>query len=364
MKLTDYVVEFLADRGVDHVFGLTGGAVVHLFDSADRSGRLQPIFSHHEQASAFAAQAYARVRNGLGACFVTTGPGATNAITGLTAAWLDSVPCFYVSGQARLSHSTRHKKIRQLGTQEIDIVDVVESLTNYAVMLESADDIRYVLERAYSAATTGRPGPVWIDIPLDLQWAEVEPDKLRGFTPETVPGPSFDEQAGRMLEMLRSAERPLVLVGSGVTRADAKEELAAFIDRFDVPFVTTWGACDLLPSAHPRYVGRPGIAGQRGANLAIQNCDLLVALGSHLCIPVTGTMFEAFARAAKVVVVDVDPDELQERTVRVDLPIQADARDFLALVLASGDAGAAGSEKWRAMCTTYHQRYNAPPVPL
>ena len=185
MKFSDYLVQLLADHGVSHVFGLTGGAVVHLFDSANRSGRLQPVFHHHEQAAAFAAQAYARVNRTLGACFVTTGPGVTNAITGLAAAWLDSVPCVYVSGQARVAHTTRGRKIRQLGTQQLDIIPLVQSLTKYAVMVDDAKMIRFELEKALHIATTGRPGPVWIDLPLDLQWADIEPDQLRRSRPMT-----------------------------------------------------------------------------------------------------------------------------------------------------------------------------------
>lgn len=363
MKLTDYLVGFLADKGVNHVFGLTGGAVVHLFDSAARNGRIEPIFTHHEQAAAFAAQAYARVRNGLGACFVTTGPGATNALTGLTAAWLDSVPCFYVSGQARVAHTTRHKKTRQLGTQELDIIDVVSSLTNYAVMVEDPREFRYELEKAYHYATSGRPGPVWIDLPLDLQWADIDPAELRSF--EAPPAQGLDdvtEAARSVVAMLKDSARPLLLAGYGVLRAGANHEFLQLTRDTGVPFVTTWGACDIAPHTEPLYVGHPGPTGHRGANLAMQNCDLMIVVGSHLCIPVTGTVLKSFARSARIVMVDIDRDELIERTVPVDRAICADAGDFLRALRQEVGSLRFGTAAWIEACGLYHRKYNEPVI--
>jgi acetolactate synthase-1/2/3 large subunit len=365
MKLTDYVIRFLADHGVTHVFGLTGGAVVHLFDSANRSGRVQTVFHHHEQAAAFAAQACARANRRLAACFVTTGPGVTNAITGLAAAWLDSVPCIYISGQTRLAHTTRGKKIRQLGTQQLDVIPLVQSLTKYAVMVDDARSIRQQLEKAVHLATTGRPGPVWLDLPLDLQWADIDPDTLPGFTPDAEPAASSptSQQIAACADLLSHARRPLVLAGYGAVRAMAQRAFTDFVERFDLPFVTTWGAVDLLPTQHPLNLGRPGIAGQRGANLAVQNCDLLLVIGSHLNIPVTGTMFQSFARSAKIVMVDIDPEELAERTIPVHLPIAADARVFLEQFLAATPAAPAPqSDEWREACAGY-KRHLAPPPP-
>jgi acetolactate synthase-1/2/3 large subunit len=375
MKLTDYVIDLLADHGVTHVFGLTGGAVVHLFDSASRSGRVKPIFHHHEQAAAFAAQACARAGGGLGACFVTTGPGVTNAITGLAAAWLDSVPCIFISGQTRLAHTTRGKRIRQLGTQQLDVMPLVSSLTKYAVMLEDARSIRCELEKAIHLATSGRPGPVWLDLPLDLQWADIEPAKLPGFSSPAgvltgpcapaAPAPSAVE-LDACLRLLAGSQRPLVLAGYGVCRAKANRLFAEFVERSSLPFVTTWGAVDVLPSDHPLNLGRPGVAGQRGANLAVQNCDLLLVLGSHLNIPVTGTQFATFARSAKVIMVDIDPEELAERTVPVHLPVCADVRTFLDRILAAdrpATASAPSSQTWREACGRYAKLNRAPQGP-
>ncbi len=358
MKVTDYIVNCLADHGARHVFGLTGGAVVHLFDSAERSGRLRPIFHHHEQAAAFAAQTCARVTEKIGVCFITTGPGVTNALTGLAAAWLDSVPCIFISGQARVAHTTAGRRIRQLGTQQIDVVPLVQSMTKYAVMLTDANAVRYEMEKALHLATTGRPGPVWIDLPLDLQWADVKPESLPAFH---APASEVFAPRADAVEIcrawLQSAQRPLVLAGYGVPRSGARDIFSEFIAKTGLPFVTTWGAADLMPTAHPLNLGRPGVAGQRGANLAVQNCDLLLVLGSHLNIPVTGTMFESFARAARIVMVDIDPVELEERTIPVHLPIAADVQQFLrALLQPASKASCSPTAAWLAACDGYRER--------
>lgn len=366
MKLTDYVVRSLAQQGIDTVFGLTGGAVVHLFDSADRNPDIKVVFCHHEQAAAFAAQAYARIRNAPGAAFVTTGPGGTNALTGVAAAWLDSVPCIFISGQARLSHTTRYKKIRQLGIQQMDILNLVAPITKFSVMLEDPLSIKYNLQKAIHIARSGRPGPVWLDLPMDIQWASVEPESLPSFDPsemeESSPASPIDAGVRRCFEMIAAAERPVFLAGYGVRLAHAENEFRHVVERLRIPFLSTWNASDLLPTNHPLYVGRPGVFGQRGANLAIQNCDLLLSVGSHLCLSLTGTLFEAFAREANIVMVDADQDELSHRTVRVDLPIRCDAKEFLR-GLSRLTEGIAPPEisPWREQCTLYQTRHNAVP---
>lgn len=353
MKLTDYVTQFLHEKGIRHVFGLTGGAVVHLFDSAQRGG-IQPIFNHHEQAGAFAAEAYAKI-HGLGLCYTTTGPGATNAITGLAGAWLDSVPCFFISGQARYSHTTEKLPIRQLGTQQIHLIPIVQSMTKYAVMLDDAKKIRFHLEKAFHLATTGRPGPVWIDIPLDFQWANIEPETLESYTPEVSLVPrDWEEQLVQVKEWISQSQRPLVLLGSGCRLAGIGEAIEARLHRWGVPFTATWGAADLIPTDDPLNVGRAGLAGQRGANLAIQNCDLLLALGTHLPIPLTGQLYPAFARAAKVVVVDVDKDELDFDTVRVDMKVQCDVGEWVRALPEMPEGVTSETwAPWRAQCEEY-----------
>lgn len=362
MKLSDYVIGFLSAQGVGHIFGLTGGAVVHFFDSADRDPTLRPVFTHHEQAAAFAAQAYARVKNDLGAAFVTTGPGGTNALTGLCAAWLDSIPCVFVSGQTRLAHTTRGKAIRQLGVQQLDIVNLVKPLTKYAVMLEDASQIRYELEKAVHIARTGRPGPVWLDIPLDFQWASITPDALPSFVSDDPPAVrATTEQIQHCSRLIAAAKRPLLLVGHGVRLGRAEKEVGRFLQATQMPFVSSWNSTDLYSNDSDLYLGRPGIFGQRGANLAVQNCDLLLSIGSHLGIPLTGTMFKAFAREANVVMVDIDQTELDNANVHVELPIRADAKAFMADLCASETTGALDIGEWRNACANYKSHFDRVP---
>lgn len=366
MKLTDYVADFLVKEGIKHVFGLTGGAAVHLFDSLDRHPGIQPIFTHHEQAAALAAEAYAHAGNGLGAAFVTTGPGGTNAITGVTAAWLDSIPTVYISGQSRMDHTSRGKGIRQVGTQELDIVSLVSHITKYAVMVEDSKTIRYHLEKAVYLARSGRPGPVWIDVPLNFQWEEIEPDELPGFEPEEAAvdtqAPPVGPRVRECLELMAQAKRPLILAGYGIRLAHAEKEFRQLVETLKLPFIASWNASDMVPTDDELYIGRPGIAGQRGANLAVQNCDLLLCIGSHLSVALTGTMFDAFARDAKVIMVDVDKAELDFRTVRVDIPVQCDARVFLQEMLRqAGARKAADIGWWRQKCSDYKSKYNIIP---
>lgn len=359
MKLTDYVAEFLAKENVKHVFGLTGGAVVHIFDSLARHPDIQPIFNHHEQAASFAAEAYARVTNELGAAVVTTGPGGTNAVTGVCAAWQDSVPCIYISGQTRYEHTSRGKSVRQVGTQEFDIVSLVSPITKYAVMVDTPQKIKYYLQKAVYMAKTGRPGPVWVDIPLNFQWASVVPEELESFVPPedkktATANADLNKLINRCSELLTKAKRPVILAGYGVRLSKAEKEFEQIIDTLGCPFVSSWNASDLLPTDNSNYIGRIGIAGQRGANLAVQNCDLLLAIGSHLSIQLTGTMYEAFARDAKIIMVDIDSNEIKHETVRVDVPIQSDAKAFLQkLITCLKDYSFTDISWWREKCLKY-----------
>lgn len=367
MKLAHYVMDFLAQQGIRNVFGVTGGAVVHLFDAADRNPDIQPVFCHHEQAGALAAQAYARIKNALGAAIVTTGPGGTNAITGVCAAWLDSIPCIYISGQARLAHNTRGKAVRQIGAQQLDILPLVAPITKYAVMVDDPKMIRYELQKAVYIATSERPGPVWIDLPQDLQVALIEPAELQEFDPGEIAvraqhAPSASE-VSEVLRLLERAERPIILAGYGIRLAHAEAEFRRLVELLKVPFLSTWNASDILPTDNQFYVGRPGIFGQRGANLAFQNCDLLLSIGSHLCLTITGSLFHTFARKAKIVMVDVDPVELEHRTVRVDVPLQCDAKMFLQEMLRQAKATELKRlGPWQDKCSQYTKRYNGVPL--
>jgi len=366
MKLTDYVADFLAKEGIKYVFGITGGGIVHFADSLDKNPKTYPIFNHHEQASALAAEAYARVRNDIGAAFVTTGPGGTNAITGVLAAWLDSVPCIYISGQARIEHTSRGKPVRQIGAQEFDILSLVSHITKYSVMVDDPKKIKYYLQKAAYIARSGRPGPVWIDLPLNLQWASVDPDALQGFDAseikETIlPDYSLDKLENRIIDLIKYAKRPIILAGYGIRLAGADKEFKNFIEKYKIPFVSSWNASDLIPTESNLYAGRIGNAGQRGGNLAIQNCDLLLAIGSHICMTIFGANPLAFARESKKIMVDIDPIELGNSTVKVDVPVQSDARTFLSRMLDKmGPGECLDINQWQKKCIKY-KSYNAVP---
>ena len=325
VKVSDYIAEFLRSKGIEYVFGLQGGAVVHLFDSIERTPGIETVFTHHEQSAALAAVAYSRVTENIGACIVTTGPGATNAITGLLGGWQDSIPCLFISGQTRKEHTSYGLKVRSVGTQELNIVDIVRPLTKYAKFIHSLDGLEDELERAYQISISGRPGPVWIDIPVNLQWEMFEPK------PATVRldgnrngAPDFSAVA----RALAGAKKPIVLAGHGIRSGKAVEKFRSFVRRLGVPFATSWTAADLLPTDHPLNTGIVGISGQRGANKAVHNADLLLVLGGHLAIPQTSTLFDQFAPEAKKIVIDIDSDQLENMTIKVDLPIAADVNDF------------------------------------
>ena len=366
VKVSDFIVDFLAKQGVTHVFGLTGGAVVHMFDSAARLGKVRPVFTHHEQAASFAAEGYARIHGGLGAVMVTTGPGGTNAITGLAAAWLDSIPCIFISGQVRLGLTGRGYNVRQVGPQHLDIVPIVSSITKYAVMVDDIKNIKYELQKAAHIAQTGRPGPVWVDIPLDMQWSSIEPGELQDYVPTIADEPARPccsaSEVEQVVALLSKARRPIILAGYGVRLAGAESEFRSMVSRLQVPFLTTWNVADLIASDHPLNAGRPGIFGQRGANLAMQNCDLIISLGSHLSVSLTSMRFRDFARDAKVVMVDIDRGELEHRTVRVDLSIQSDAKCFIQQMLERLPAGPLPQMgAWRERVIEYKSRYNSFP---
>ncbi|SVE28849.1 uncharacterized protein METZ01_LOCUS481703, partial [marine metagenome] len=225
MKLTDFMADFFAKKGIDTAFGLTGGAVVHIFDSLDKHPKITPIFCHHEQAASFAAPAYSKVKQKPGLCIVTTGPGGTNALTGVTGAWQESIPCFFISGQSRMEHTSRGKPVRQIGSQELDIISIVEPVTNYSVLVKKPTDIRYELEKAFFYATQrGRPGPVWLDIPLDFQWTDVSPSKMRSYKPKEIRPRTkkYKKNLSKCIELIEDSERPLILLGQGVRLASAE----------------------------------------------------------------------------------------------------------------------------------------------
>lgn len=322
----------IAAEGVEHVFMLPGGGCMHLVDSLGRHPGLDFICNLHEQGTAVAVDAYAQLR-GFGAGLVTTGPGGTNALTGVAAAWLDSTPCLFVSGQVKRADLTRDTGVRQLGFQEIDIVSMARPITKYAVTVDEPRDIRMHLDRAIHLARTGRPGPVWIDIPLDVQSAAVEPGALQPWAPEPQSANDLSGAADRTLSLLREAERPAILVGNGVRLAGATADFLHLTEALGIPVLTTWKAADFLPDQHPLFAGRPGASGQRAANFTQQNSDWLLALGARLDLGQVAYMHGLFARGAKKIVVDVDPAELAKLKMDLELAVAADAGAFIRALL-------------------------------
>lgn len=333
IRVADYVAEYIHGLGVRDVFMVSGGGVMFLTDGLARHPGLRAVCNHHEQATAMAAVSYAKYREDLGVAYVTTGCGGTNAVTGLLGGWQDNVPCLFISGQCKRKETVRNSglKLRQFGVQEADIIAVVESLTKYAVMVNDPGKIAYHLDEAVHLARSGRPGPVWLDIPLDVQGALVDPERLERFVSpksETEAAPT-DAELRHVGELLRGSSRPIIVAGQGIRLAKVIPEFRSFVEKCRVPVVASRLGIDLLPSDHPLFIGRIGNKGDRAGNFAVQNADLVIAIGSRLSVSTTGHEYDKFARGAKIVVVDVDPVEHRKNTVRIDRFIHADAGNFL-----------------------------------
>lgn len=328
MRVADYIFRCLADRGVRHAFLVVGGGAMQLNDALRLEKRITPVCCHHEQACAIAAEGYFRASGELPVVSVTTGPGGTNALTGVIGAWLDSIPMIIVSGQVKYATtvaSCPEVGLRQLGDQEINIIDVVRPVTKYAVMVKEASDIRYELEKAIYLACSGRPGPVWLDIPLNVQGAILEDGvSLASFVPDTTSGRLEYARVDDAVRLISSAKKPVVIAGHGIALGKCEREFLAFVEKFPMPVVTTFNGFTMLPSDHPLYFGRIGTIGQRRANFVLQNADLVVSLGSRNNIRQISYNWENFAPKAHKIVVDIDPRELQKPTVRPNVGIAGD----------------------------------------
>ena len=335
VKVSDYIADALVAHGIEQVFMITGGGAMHLNHSVGQHPRLDTIFMHHEQACAIAAEAYGRCCNKLACVQVTSGPGGTNTITGVYGAFVDSIGMLVVSGQVKVQTTVRATglALRQYGDQELDIEPIVRPITKYAVMVTDPATIRYHLEKAIYLARSGRPGPCWVDVPLDVQAALVDPTSLAGFDPAEIDEPwratDLDAAAHAILTRLAKAERPVVFAGGGVRLSGAQAAFIDFVDRLGVPVVTGWNAHDAIWNEHPLYCGRPGTLGDRGGNMVTQSADLLLVLGSRLNIRQTSYNWASFARCAYKIWVDIDPLELQKPSVTPDMPIVADLKDLL-----------------------------------
>ncbi len=337
MKVTDYIANFLVERGVTHAFGMSGGAAVHMFDSIDRHSGIQIISMTHEQCAAIAADGYARASGRLGVAISTSGPGATNLLTGTCCSYYDSVPTLMLTGQVSTSRLKGATKVRQLGFQEADVVSIFSSVTKYAVQLTDAADIRFQLEKAFYIAFEGRPGPVLIDIPDDLQRVQIEPSQLIGFNPPVQSNDfsSLDRAIQRLLLKIQHSSRPVIVLGGGLKTPFVGSLLQECVDKLGVPVLVTWAAVDLIPADHPLRIGTFGVYGSRAGNFAVQNADLLIGLGTRLSQNLTGGILSSFAREAEIVMVDIDEHEMNKfdgKGISIEVRINAKLSDFLAVL--------------------------------
>lgn len=331
MRVADFIFKFIADLGVKDVFMLSGGGAMFLNDALGSEKRLRYICTHHEQGAAIAAEGYSRVTGGLAVVSVTTGPGGTNSLTGVIGEWLDSLPVLYISGQVKFATtiaSAPELPLRQLGDQEINIVDIVKPVTKYAVMVTQPDKIRYELEKAVWLATHGRPGPVWLDIPINVQSQDINPDELTGYVPTTDQTPSFE--IGKVISALMQSQKPLIVAGHGIRLAGAIKDFKKLVEKWQIPVVGTLNGFDLLPSDSPYNIGRIGTIGTRAANIALQNADFVLCIGTRNNIRQISYNWENFAkRANSLIIVDIDPAELAKQTLKPTSAIHADAKDFI-----------------------------------
>lgn len=332
MKVSDYIAESLIHQGIDTVFTVVGGGAMHLNDSLGHHPGINSIYHHHEQAAAIAAEGYARLKCKPAIVCVTSGPGATNAITGVAGAWVDSIPMIIISGQTKstLTIDSSGLPLRCLGNQEINIIPIVKNITKYAIMITEPKMIRKELEKAVYLATEGRPGPVWLDIPLDIQGSQIDPSGLLGFEEphNFAPSPAM-EQISYIIEKIKQAKRPVIYAGNGIRIADAFLEFKKLVKLLQVPVVTAWNSIDLMETTDPLYVGRAGTMGDRAGNFAVQNSDLVISLACRLNIYQSGYDVSTWAREAYTIVVDIDVNELRKPTIRVDLPICSEIKTFM-----------------------------------
>jgi acetolactate synthase-1/2/3 large subunit len=331
MKLSDCLAKIIQEENIECVFGLQGGAVVHLFDSLENNGT-EVLYLHHEQAVGLAATSYAKVNNTLGCAIVTSGPASTNAITGLLAAWQDSVPCIFISGQTRTDQLSYGKKVRQVGVQEVNIVDIVKPITKFAKCIYSANEFEETVIKAIKIAKSGRPGPVWIDLPVNLQWIDIEyafksNNKNKKNLNTNIK--MNDDLFHQSVDWLNKSKKPLFILGYGLRLSDTHEKIIDILNKANIPFVTTWNASDYTSTENINNMGVIGMFGQRGANKIIFDSDLIVCLGTHLSTAHTTTLFDSYAKKAKKIIVNIDKNQLENLNINFDLIIKADLRTYI-----------------------------------
>ena len=337
MRLADYIAQFLRQKGVEDIFMLSGNGAMYINDAIAQS-EMRFFCARNEAAAPMMAEAYARLKGSLCAVCVTSGPGSTNAVPGLAEAWVDSAPIIVLSGQVQVSHTTQASGIpglRTLGTAEINIIPIVEPLTKYAAMVSEPESIRYHLEKATHLATTGRPGPVWLDIPMDVQYAPIDPEALRGYEPppERDHQKDVDQGVDAVVQALKVAQRPLLIGGNGVRQAGAVGQLRDLVEESRIPIIFSRFGQDMLPYSHPLNFGQAGIKGSRYCATLMKSADLVISLGCRLAVQLVGHKFDAFAPEAKVVMVDIDEAELTKPGAPIDVPVHADVKSFIGKLL-------------------------------
>ncbi|MCC3305333.1 thiamine pyrophosphate-binding protein [Sneathiella sp. HT1-7] len=369
MKLSSYVIDFLANKGVTQVFGMSGGAAVHLLDSVSKNPAIDFTCSQHEQSAAISADGYARLTGKLGVAITTSGPGATNLLTGTCCSFYDSVPTLMLTGQVASHRLKGNLDIRQRGFQETDVVSIFETVTKYAVQLKKPEDIRYCLEKAYHMAFEGRPGTVLIDIPDDFQRAEIDPETLVGFTPDPPPKPDLDAPVYKIMERFFAAERPAVILGGGLKTPECGHDIAALCEKLGAPVLSSWAAVDLLPHNHPFKIGSFGVYAPRIGNYVVQNADFLLCLGSRLSQNLTGGILPSFARAAEIAMIDISAGEMDKFDgfgISVKHRVAARMEDALPIIDSYAEKNHPDFEQWHGYIAQWKARFggeNYDPVP-
>ncbi len=361
MRVADFVIKFLEEKKISTVFTVSGGGSIFLCDALYKSKRLNYVSCHHEQAVSFATESFSRVNNKPGAAIITTGPGGTNCTTGVACCWIDSVPSIFISGQVYLNQTIKNTGVRQVGVQEFDIISMVKSCTKYAVMIKDPNSIKYHLEKAYFLTSHKRPGPVWIDIPANIQNAQINPKKLKGFdqkeNKKILKNKNLEKKIKRVADLMAKSKRPLIHLGQGVKISKAENYLRKIIEKYKIPFALTWNASDLIESSHKYYVGRPGAFAERGSNFIIQNCDFYLAIGTRLPFMVTGYNSKDFARRAKKIMIDIDLKEINNSNVNLDEKICCDAKYFLKTLFKFLTNKINFSDKWLSYCNDIRKKY-------
>lgn len=363
IKLSNYIESFLHNNGITDIFTVTGGGAMHLNDAFGHSKHIRCIYNHHEQACSIAAESYARLTNKLPVVCVTSGPGGTNALTGVMGAYLDSIPMFVISGQVKIEttiHST-NLKLRQLGDQEFNISETVKNMTKYSKIVLDKNKISYYLEKALFLCKNGRPAPVWLDIPLDIQGAMIDTDDLEhyDYTKDNVNFDFSNDIIEKVYKKIKEAKRPVILSGSAIRISNSYDKFLKFIDKLQIPVLTAWNCHDLLEDSHPLYAGRPGTVGTRGGNFVIQNCDLLISLGCRMNIRQISYNYKDFAKNAYKIYIDIDKSELEKPTLNIDMPINTDISLFFDKMNNYNYNSNNVHKKWLEKCKYVNSKYPA-----